>query len=279
MLRGWMAIVGTAEHGFPVKGEVSHSAEDNCHARKRYMSWLYNGSINAAAMPPGLPTLLFCFLGSVVVVGLSRMPSTVLLLACTPRQSRGGAVCRTCLRRSDAFQAAAQPRDAAQTCGGGDEKSFLRCHLAPFTMATMRQVRRRGRVDGLCLGLCSIRASASSLLVMKAGAAQRAKISTAATPPTTHHPLTTTLLLHRRGRARRAAGEKDSAEAVLDGRGMLHRCGIASHRPRRTRRVKLASEGETTVAHEAGSPFYSLQNLLATETARLSPNRCRIPVD
>jgi len=110
----WMAIVGTAEHGFPVKGEVSHSAEDNCHARKRYMSWLYNGNINAAAMPPGLPTLLFCFLGPVVVVGLSCMLSIVLLLGCTPRQSRGGAVCRTCLRRSDAFQAAVSSAAAQQ---------------------------------------------------------------------------------------------------------------------------------------------------------------------
>lgn len=167
---------------FSGQGGVGHAAEDACHAKNRA----------SPGCTVATPTRLRCHLAwqlcCFVSLSLSlpyrvcrRLCFLLGMHGCTPRQSRGGAACRTCLRRSRAFQAAAQPREAAQTCRVV-MRFFLRCHLAPFTVATMRQVRRQGRVDGQGLGLCSIRASASSSLVMKAGAAQRAKISMAATP-------------------------------------------------------------------------------------------------
>lgn len=52
---------------------------------------------------------------------------------------------------------------------------------APLLVATVRQVRRRGRVDGLDLGHRSIRVSASSSLVTREGTGRPARISKAAT--------------------------------------------------------------------------------------------------
>jgi hypothetical protein len=52
---------------------------------------------------------------------------------------------------------------------------------APLTVAMMRQVRRRGRVDGLGLGHGSIRVSASSSLVTSEGTGRHASVRKAAT--------------------------------------------------------------------------------------------------
>ena len=125
--------------------------------------------------------------------------------ACLNRPG-GGAAYRKCLRSSHAFQrAASQPAESKGSKERCRDEFSLRS--APLLVARVRQVRRRGRVDGLDLGHRSIRVSASSSLVTREGTGRPARISKAATCAL-HLPVS------RRGCRQRCSRHKQTGSVI-----------------------------------------------------------------